>query len=134
MLQPRNILYFDPFYFKNGNTAKAKYFLVLKIIDVKVVIASLPTSKDHVPSYHPVSDGCIELPSVNFNCFVVSESTKITECEKCFPRKTFFYGQHIDDYDVKLMKELYPLENTNYIIWGKMKEDLFKNLICCFCN
>jgi hypothetical protein len=25
-----NIIYFEPFYFKNGNTAKEKYLLVLK--------------------------------------------------------------------------------------------------------
>jgi hypothetical protein len=28
MLEEGNIIYFDPFYFKNGNTAKPKYFLV----------------------------------------------------------------------------------------------------------
>jgi len=30
MLEEGNIIYFDPFYFKNGNTAKRKYFIVLK--------------------------------------------------------------------------------------------------------
>lgn len=49
MLSEGNIIYFSPFYFKNGNTSKNKYFLVLKYIENDIVIASLPTRKDSVP-------------------------------------------------------------------------------------
>jgi hypothetical protein len=30
MFDEGTIIYFDPFYFKNGNAAKPKYFVVLK--------------------------------------------------------------------------------------------------------
>lgn len=45
MLEEGNIIYFTPFYFKNGkSTAKPKYFIVLKAnVDNKGVLASLPT-------------------------------------------------------------------------------------------
>jgi len=134
MLEARNILYFDPFYFKNGNKAKAKYFVVLKLIENRAVLASLPTSKDHIPAFQEIQEGCIEIPESNFNCFAISATTCVTECEKCFERKTFLYGQNIDEYEVKLLKELYPLESIDYEIWGKMKKCLFDDLICCFRN
>ncbi|SDG02103.1 hypothetical protein SAMN04487996_114155 [Dyadobacter soli] len=41
-----DILYFDLFYFKNGKTPKAKYFIVLKTTGTTTVIASLPSSRD----------------------------------------------------------------------------------------
>lgn len=134
MLEARNILYFDPFYFKNGNNAKAKYFVVLKLIENRVVLASLPTSKDHIPAFEEIQAGCIEIPKSNFNCFAIPATTCVTECEKRFPRKTFLYGQNIDEYDIAFMKNLYPLENIDYEIWGKMKQCLFDDLIGCFRN
>jgi hypothetical protein len=134
MFEPRNILYFDPFYFKNGNNPKAKYFVVLKTIDNKAILASLPTSHDHIPEYSTQKFGCIELPDANFNCFALSPTTCVTECDKCFPRKTFMYGQNIDEYNINDMRELYPLENINYSVWGKMKQCLYEDLILCFRN
>lgn len=44
-----NIIYFNPFYFKNGNTSKDKYFVVLNNDNDKIILASLPTRKDHIP-------------------------------------------------------------------------------------
>lgn len=132
MFTVRDILYFDPFYFKNGNTPKAKFFIVLKVIENTTVLASLPTSKDHVPGNLTVDDGCVELPGINFNCFIISPNTSVTECGKHFSRNTFLYGHNIDDYDIELMQKLYPLENMNYEVWGKMKQPLFDRLIECF--
>lgn len=60
MFSERDIIYFDPFYFKNGNTAKPKYFVVLKNIDNKKLIASLPTRTASIPRDMYVEDGCIE--------------------------------------------------------------------------
>jgi hypothetical protein len=134
MLEVRNILYFDPFYFKNGNKAKAKYFLVLKIIENKAVITSLPSSKDFIPAFQEKEDGCIEIPTSNFNCFAIPTTTCVTECDKHFERKTFLYGANIDEYEIKMLKDVYPLENVDYIVWGKMKQCLFDDLLCCFRN
>ena len=60
MFEEGNILYFNPFYFENGNTPKPKYFLVLRNIDGDLVLASLPTSHDHVPSSKAKGHGCID--------------------------------------------------------------------------
>lgn len=134
MFEERVIIYFDPFYFKNGNTAKPKYFVVLKNIENKNILASLPTRKDSVPENKVIEKGCVELPSINLNCFVIPKNTEVTECGKFFEFKTHIYGHQIEDYEVHLLKEIYLIENADYSISGKMKEDIFISLIECFKN
>jgi hypothetical protein len=129
-----NIIYFDPFFFKNGNTAKAKYFVILKTLENSSLIASLPTRKDSTPRNNSIDIGCIEIPELNFNCFVVPNSTVVTTCGKIFDFTTYLYGYLIDDYDINLLLEIYPNEGSDYSIWGKMKDDLFGQLIDCFKN
>ncbi|MGL4585132.1 MAG: hypothetical protein ACRCVU_19365 [Flavobacterium sp.] len=126
------IVYFDPFYFKNGNTAKAKYFIVLKSDKRTTILASLPTRKDSIPTQNSIANGCVELPLINLNCFVIDINQIVTDCGKCFDFKTHFYGHQIEEYDIQLMRELYQFEGTDFTIWGSMKSDLFKNLIDCF--
>jgi hypothetical protein len=134
MFTERTIIYFTPFYFKNGNTAKNKYFVVLKNIDNKSILASLPTSKDYIPEKLVIEQGCIECESSNLNCFVLSPSTKITEDGKCFSVSTYLYGHLLDEYSIDTLTELYPYEASDYQIWGQMKISLFNDLIECLKN
>lgn len=134
MFAERTIIYFDPFYFKNGNTAKPKYFIVLKNINNKSVLASLPTRKDSVPEKEEINNGCVELPQINLNCYVISNNTEVTECGKFFNFKTYIYGHQISDYEVAFLEEIYPTKNTDYSIWGTMKNKIFNDLIQCFKN
>ena len=131
MLSEGNILYFDPFYFKNGNPAKPKFFVVLKNDGVNSIIGSLPSSKDFVPLEHTKDSGCVELPEINLNCFIISPTQIVTTNDKKFAFPTFIYSQQIDDYRLDYLKELYPNEGVDYDIWGKMKPRLFKDLIKC---
>lgn len=132
MFQEGNIIYFDPFYFKNGNTAKPKYFVVLKSDGINNLIASLPTRKDSIPINETIPSGCVELPEINLNCFVIPSDQIATDCGKRFDFITHLYGYQIDEYEIEKMKEIYPNEGSDYIIWGKMKSELFKELINCF--
>lgn len=62
MFKEGNILYFNPFYFENGNTPKPKYFLVLKEVDGQLVLASLPTLHDHMNKFKSlISEGKSEV-------------------------------------------------------------------------
>ena len=132
MLVEGNIIYFDPFYFKNGNTAKPKYFVVLKINGTSNIIASLPTRKNIIPvNAIKQQSGCVELPVYNLNCFVISENEEITECGKYFDFQTHIYGHQIDDYEVSLLEDIYRNEGTDYVIFGKMKADIFHRLLEC---
>lgn len=132
MIEERNLIYFDPFYFKNGNTAKPKYFVVLKQLGSKSVLASLPTRKDNIPSTEDAEIGCIELPDINLNCFVFPNNLEITDCGKSFAFKTYLYGHQIDEYDIDLLQDIYPNEGSDYEILGKIKPKLFAALIDCF--
>ncbi|RRO22839.1 hypothetical protein [Flavobacteriaceae bacterium 14752] len=131
MFKEGTIVYFDPFYFKNGNTAKPKYFIVLKNLEDINLLASLPTRRDSIPKKEEVDNGCVELPDINLNCFVISNNTEVTESGKYFDFKTYIYGHQIYMYEIEFLKEVYPLENTDYQIWGQMKRQLFFSLIDC---
>lgn len=125
MFQEGFILYFDPFYFKNGNPAKPKYGLVLKNMKNQSIILSLPTRKDFIPStFQLISESeCIELPEINQNCFFISKLKEVTESGKKFDFNTFLYGHQLDIYDN--LDELYPIEGIHYTVWGKVKEEMF---------
>lgn len=63
---------------------------------------------------------------------MISSDQIITECGKRFTFTTYLYGHEIDDYDIEKMKEIYPNEGSDYVVFGKMKSELFKNLMDCF--
>jgi hypothetical protein len=134
MFDEGNIIYFTPFYFKNGNPSKHKYFVVLKNQENKSILASLPTRTDSIPEHEVITNGCIEIPLININCFVFSPNSPITQCGKQFDFKTHIYGYQLDEYDVDHLLELYQIENTDYEIWGIMKPELFSDLLDCLKN
>lgn len=134
MYIPGNIIYFDPFYFKDGSVSKPKYFLVIKVVDGSVVLASLPSSIDHLPRNIDVDHGCIDIPEGNINCYVFKAGEIVTSNNWCFPKTTFRYGQWLDDYDMALLNDIYPVENIDYQIIGELTEAELANVIQCFLN
>jgi len=66
MFAPGTLIYFTPFYFENGNF-KNKYFLVLANTGNDIIVASLPTSKDHIPDSIIKKHGCISNESMRIN-------------------------------------------------------------------
>ncbi len=128
------ILYFEPFYFKNGNISKNKYFVVLKCFGNSTLLASLPTSKDFIPEKDMKQEGCMELPEINQNCFLIPSGKPVTLAGHAFPSNTFLYGHQLDDYEGSFLDEIYPLEGIDFHKWGTMKPELFKDLIECFKN
>ena len=131
MLTKGNVLYFTPYHFKNNHTPKNKFFVVLKNNDNKSILASLPTSKNHIPHNDEIKDGCIELPDICLNCFVISEDTKVTTCNKKFDFMTYIYGHELETEEVEKMNEKYVIEGSDYIIWGKMKDEMLDKIIEC---
>ena len=90
------LIKFSPFVFKNGNQPKPKYCIVLGQINDKVMMANLPTSKDHVPSDVMVERGCVDIPERGVNAFVFCPSDQVTSSFS-FSRPTFVYGEQVDD-------------------------------------
>ena len=105
MFKEGNLLKFSPFIFKNGACPKNKFFVVLKEAENAMILASLPTSKDHV---HPDT----QLPfSFNLN--------------------TFIYGADIDSYPVTVFQEQIENGETKVELMGRLTEEQFSALKDC---
>ena len=132
MYNPGTIIYFDPFYFPDGNSAKPKYCLILKVIEDSILIANLPTSKDHVPGFLEKKHGCIDHKESNFNCYYFSPNNSISDDGWAFPFETFLYGMYIDEYNLKTFREIYQFEGVDYDIACTLTDEEFVNVIDCF--
>ena len=97
MITEGTLLYCDPFVFKNGAAPKPKFFIVLANMDDGVMLASLPTSKDHVPGDVEVVRGAVNIPERAVNAYVFEAGELVTD-SFAFPRRTFVYGEQVDDY------------------------------------
>jgi len=58
---PQQIVYFNSFQFKNGNTPQTKNFIILANTADNVIIASLPTRTNTVPSFVTIDHGCTNI-------------------------------------------------------------------------
>ena len=126
MMTEGTLLYFDPFVFKNGATPKPKYFIVLANTDDGVMLASLPTSKDHVPEDAEVVRGAVNIPERGVNAYVFEAGDQVTETY-CFPRRTFVYGEQVDDYTEEDLNAMGSrMENL-----GVLKPELLADLKAC---
>lgn len=97
------LLSFTPFFFKSGAAPKKKYFIVLKHIEEQILMASLPTSKDRIPSDVAIQSGCINHPERAVNAFVFMPKESVTE-HFAFPLPTFVYGEQVEQR-VSLLEE-----------------------------
>ena len=125
------LLYISPFYFKNGNTSKNKYFIVLKTVDNAVVIASLPTRSNKAPSLIQTEHGCNNDIERCFNCYAYQAGKVITDNGFAFPINTFVYGNEVEDYLLQTLELNYKIEGVDYEIMGKLTKDEYENLCTC---
>lgn len=128
------ILYFDPFIFPDGGNPKPKYFLVLKVLDDVCILASLPTSKDFVPSTIEKIHGCIERPDINFNCYYFDPNVVICDNGFVFPTETYVYGYRLQTFrlDTLLLQEI--TDETIIEECGVLTKDEYTAIIRCLSN
>ena len=126
MYEAGDLLKFSPFEFKNGNQPKPKYFIVLGYIDKKVMMATLPTSKDHVPADAMVERGCVDIKERGVNAYVFSSNDKVTATFS-FPRQKFEYGEQVDEYETKYLDEM----DSSMEYLGKIESQIFHDLKDC---
>lgn len=134
MYTPGNILYFKPFVFPNGHTPKNKYFIVLQTIDSNVLIASLPTSQDHIPKMILKKHGCIDEPEYQVNCYCFQPGQIITKNNFAFPVETFVYGYQVDQFDKSKFDSMYVVAGVDYEIIGELIDNEYLSLINCIQN
>ena len=123
-----------PFFFKNGNTSKNKYFIVLKNIDDKIIIASLPTRSNKSPALINAAHGCINHDDRLFNCYIFESNRVIADNGFCFDMNTYVYGNEVEDYETAILSSIYAIEGVDYEIVGRLREDEYNNLYNCILN
>lgn len=138
MFEEGNLLLFRPFIFKNGATPKDKFFLVLGNVDGNLLLASLPTSKDHVPSDVEVKHGCLDIAERFVNVFVFISGEEILNRANgerfSFSKNTFVYGSNLDIYDASQFELQERLSQTNIELIGTLDSAVFKELKDCLAN
>jgi hypothetical protein len=131
MYIPGTIIYFTPFYFSDG-TSRNKYFVVLAVVGSSLLIASLPTSKDHIPRSIQKKHGCIDDDKTMINCYFFEAGVIISECGTfSFPRNTYIYGEQISFIDKNMMMSCYGKEGTDYIVSCKLSDVEFQSIKQC---
>lgn len=133
MFDTGNILYCDDFKFNNNDPSKAKYFIVLKRVNNKLVVGSLPTRKNKIPNFIDISHGCVNRNDRCFNCYLFEPQRSICDNGFSFPLPTFVYADEIDSYDVEIIDKNYQL-GVNYRVEGKLTDKEFKDLLDCVVN
>lgn len=98
MFAEGQLLRFDPFLFKNGAPSKPKYYVVLKYMGADLMMASLPTSQDHVPGDLGDVTGCVNFPERGVNAYVMAAGEVVTDAGFAFSLRTYVYGEQVDEY------------------------------------
>lgn len=129
MFEERNLLYFDEYYFPNGNPAKPKYFLVLKSDENGIMIISLPSSKDYIPADVQKKHGCINIPEKQIGCYFFQNKIPITDCDFSFPLDTYIYAGLITSQAIATIQYIY--KPKDYKLIGKLKEKEHLDILTC---
>lgn len=134
MFEPGNLLYFNPFIFPDGGDPKPKFFVVLGEADGSLLLASLPTSKDHVPSDVEVTSGCLEIADRMVNAYIFMANDVVTDDGFFFEKNTFIYGQNIKTYSTTAFLQQQSTGETEITEIGRLKDDVFNALRECLKN
>ena len=98
----------------------------------QVVLASLPSSKVHLPTAVPLVHGCVEEPENGINCYIFEANRPITQCGWSFPLPTFLYGMWLDDFEIATLETNYSISGVDYEIIGMLNPEELQAVISCF--
>lgn len=127
MFAEGQLLRFDPFLFKNGAPCKPKFYVVLKHMGEDLMMASLPTSQDHVPSDLSDRIGCVSFPERGVNAYVFAAGEQVTDVFS-FPLRTYVYGEQVDEYSQSYLDAMGSKVENLGLLPKKRLEDLRKCL------
>lgn len=132
MFKAGSIYYFPAFTFNNGDKPKEKYFIVLKETTDSVLIGTLPTRTNKIPSFVDKEHGCINIEERMYNCYLFQKDKVICGNGFSFYMPTFVYGSDIDYYPKGKFEADHPTEGKDYIIKGELSPEEFRSLLDCF--
>lgn len=132
MFEEGKVLYFDPFYFMDkAGGQKPKYYIVLKKLQDEVVLATLPTSKDFVPSSIEKAHGCMEYPDINFNCYYFAAGQAVCTNGFGFPVETYVYGYRLQTHRVDNFVKMVEDGETAISEKGQLTAEEYRAIVDC---
>lgn len=134
MFYSRQVIYFNEFFFKNGNTSKPKYLIILGRVEDKTIVASLPTRTNNAPGLVTEQHGCINHDDRCFNCYAFEAGREICENGFSFDLPTFIYGNQVEDYEIEIMEDVYSIPGVDYEEMGVLTENEFQAILDCIRN
>lgn len=129
MFEEGQIIFFQLFPFKNGANPAPKFFLVLRNIHGKTVIASLPTSQNYIPNFLVAAHGCINDDDSRVNCYLFERQRVVCDNGFSFNLHTYIHGNDIDDYEIETLKNNYARFGAQIV--GKLLPTEYNALIEC---
>lgn len=103
----------------------------------QVILGALPTRRDSVPEIYDGVTGCIMLSGAEsfFTCYRIGPQDSVLEDLQVFPFDfyTHIYPFGLDLYSVNDFS-IYSIENRDYEIVGKIRQDVYEEMVDCFVN
>lgn len=134
MFKERHIYYFRNFKFNNGNEPKDKYFIVLKETVDNIIIGTLPTRKNKIPSFVTTNHGCINIEESMYNCYLFEKNRTICTNGFCFDLPTFIYGSEIEYYSKEKLANDFNKEGLHFRVQGELTTDEYNRIVNCLKN
>jgi len=132
LFEEGQVLYFDPFHFNDAaGGQKPKYYIVLKKMADEMVLATLPTSKDFVPSAVEKVHGCLDRPEINFNCYYYPADYAVCTNGFGFPRETYVYGYRLQTHKTADFARLVAGGDTSISVMGSLTHEEYKAIVDC---
>lgn len=133
---PGTILHFNRFQFDGPATAsrpaeKNKFFIVLRNLAGRLVLASLPTSKDQIPQAVEQRPGCIEYPSGNFTAYVFEAMAPVTTNGWFFSLRTYMYGYQVREYSYATLEQTHEDPGYEVSVKGRLNAMEFGSMVEC---
>lgn len=107
---------------------------MLKFINDFLLLASLPTSKDHIPEFIEKRHGCIERSDISFNCYYFDPSISICDNGFSFPVETYVYGFSLQTFNLNDLLLLDVTEKNAIEECGILTDSEHQALIRCLSN
>ncbi|MBL7729394.1 MAG: hypothetical protein JNM68_16990 [Dinghuibacter sp.] len=100
----------------------------------QALLASLPSSQNHLPATQEINHGCLEIPDIGINCYIFTAQKPIATNGWFFERNTFLYGFWLEDFEIAVLEKNYSIPGVDYEIIGDLTPEELRNVIHCFTN
>lgn len=69
-----------------------------------------------------------------FNCYVFEPGKVICENGFSFNQPTYIYGSQIEDYEIDILEEVYPIPGVDFEEKGVLLQKEFQDILDCIRN